>query len=287
MTDYYSLLGVSKTASEREIQRAYRKLARKLHPDLNPGDKLAEDKFKNINEAYEVLSNVESRDKYDRYGHNWRYSDQFQNTYQTGGHHFVNDNLFKNKSFDISDLFGDLGSRFSREETVAGKRLETTVTITLDEAYRGTLRRIKVSSINKGRHIEVTIPPGIDSGSVVQFALDKNYRLYVKVNITPHTEFSRKGKDLYIDVEIPFVDGILGCEIKLATLKGKINLKIPPESQNGQTLRLIGQGMPALNTPNVIGDLYVVLRHIMPSNLSDVERSLLVQFKELRHLSQA
>ena len=107
MTDYYSLLGVSKTASEREIQRAYRKLARKLHPDLNPGDKLAEGKFKNINEAYEVLSNVESRDKYDRYGHNWKYSDQFQNTYQTDGHHFVNDNFFKHKLsvFNICSIY--------------------------------------------------------------------------------------------------------------------------------------------------------------------------------------
>ena len=285
MTDYYSILGVNKTASERDIQRAYRKLARDLHPDLNPGDKLAEEEFKNINEAYEVLSNVDSRGKYDRYGLNWKYADRFQNTYQSRDD-FVNDDRFRNKTFDVSDLFGDLGGRFPNERTVPVNRLESSVTITLDEAYRGTLRRINVSNINKGRQIEVTIPPGVDKGSVVQFGLDKNHRLFVTVNIMPHNKFRRKGKDLYFDLGIPFIDGILGCEMELETLKGKINLKVPPESQNGQALRLIGQGMPVLSTPSIIGDLYVILRHVMPSDLSDKERNLLVQFKELRHLDQ-
>lgn len=286
MADYYSILGVKRTASERDIQRAYRKLARELHPDLNPGDKLAEDKFKNINEAYEVLSNGDSRGKYDRYGLNWKYADQFQGTYQSRGHHFVNDDRFRNQSFDVSDLFSGLGGRFSNERTAPVNRLETSITITLDEAYRGTLRRINVSNINKGRQIEVTIPPGVEKGSVVQFGLDKKHRLFVTVDIMSHNKFRRKGKDLYFDLEMPFIDGILGCEMELETLKGKINLKVPPESQNGQTLRLIGQGMPVLSTPGIIGDLYVVLRHVMPSNLSDMERNLLVQFKELRHLDQ-
>ena len=284
MTDYYSILGVNKTASERDIQRAYRKLARDLHPDLNPGDKLAEEEFKNINEAYEVLSNVDSRGKYDRYGLNWKYADRFQNTYQSRGHDFVNDDRFRNKTFDVSDLFGNLGGRFTNERTVPVNRLESSVTITLDEAYRGTLRRINVSNINKGRQIEVTIPPGVDKGAVVQFGLDKNHRLFVTVNIMPHNKFRRKGKDLYFDLGIPYIDGILGCEMELETLKGKINLKVPSESQNGQTLRLVGQGMPVLRTPGIIGDLYVVLRHVMPCNLSDMERKLLVEFKELRHL---
>jgi len=285
--DYYDILGVSRNASEREIKQAYRKLARKYHPDVNPGDKSAEAKFKEINEAYEVLSDKEKRQKYDRYGDQWQYADQFAqaqqqqgpfwNFSQTGGRRFHFEEA------DLDSLFGDLfggGVRSRRARPRRGQDIEHPVEITLEEAYHGTKRTIALQteepcpgcngtgyiqnlpcSVCKGtgvvpriKHLEVKIPPGVKSGSRVRIAGKggpghyggANGDLYLVTSVKPHKVFERKDDDLYVDVPVPLTVAVLGGEITVPSLKGRLALKIPPGTQNGRVFRLAGQGMPHL-----------------------------------------
>ena len=285
MESYYDIVGVPKSATDKEIRQAYRKLARKYHPDLNPGDKEAEDRFKRINEAHAVLSDPESRKKYDRYGENWKNADRIEEQYGSAASGGPFDAASQGGYDDMfqSDIFGGLGDLFGRRRRSTTTRIEGDVEVGLEEAYSGTKRQVTITAADgSNRRIEVTIPPGVDTGSVVRISPDKGQQLLLKVTVTPNKRFTRNGDDLITEVKVPLEDSILGGEVDVKTLKGKVRLKVPPESQNGQRIRLAGQGMPRRNSKGGNGNLYVAIRPVMPKNLTDDERDLVAKLKELR-----
>ena len=280
MANYYDILGVSKGVGDKELRQAFRRLARKHHPDLNPGDEVAEEKFKEINEAYEVLSEPESRSKYDRYGDRWRHADQIEaqrSRWGGGG------DLGFDVSGGLEDLLGQFSTRFGRGSRASGpRRIEADVDVTLEEAFTGAKRYVTVTSADGERRIEVTIPKGVDTDSVVRVSLDKRSKLLLKVKVSPHARFQRKGPHLHAETEAPFEDMLLGGEAEVQTLTGRVRLKVPAGSQNGSKIRLAGQGMPKLRSPEDRGDLYVTVRPRLPKDLTDEERGLIENFKELR-----
>ncbi len=290
--DYYQILGINKGAAEKEIKKAYRKLARKYHPDVNPGDNSAEAKFKEINEAYEVLSDPDKRKKYDRFGDKWQYADQFTQSGSRGpfGGFRQGGTTYEYTDFSgaggLGDIFGDLFRNFgggaSGTRTRPRKRqaIEHPTEITLEEAFSGTMRTIEVGK----RRLEVKIPPGVNDGSKVRVAMGSDQPVgdvYLVISVKPHPRFERKGANLHTEVSIPLVDAVLGGEIEVPTLKGKLALKIPPESQNGKTFKLTRQGMPHLNGSGK-GDLFAKLKVVLPTNLSDSEKKLFEKLKSLR-----
>ena len=288
---YYQVLGVKKDATEKEIKQAYRKLARKYHPDVNPGDTSTEDKFKEVNQAYEVLSDPEKRKKYDRFGENWQHADQFTGSqgpfsgFRQGGH--------RSTYYDFQDMdSGGFGSIFENLfgggqggfRTQPRKRtpLQQPVEITLEEAYSGTARTLDLG----GKRLEVKIPAGVDNGSKVRVAAGSTTGggdIHLVVTVRPHKQFERKGDNLHVEVPIDLTDAILGSEIEVPTLSGKkLALKIPPETQNGKSFRLGKQGMPKLNKKDQKGDLYAKVRIVLPEKLSTREKELFEELKSLR-----
>jgi len=285
--DYYKILGVDRKATERELKQAYRRLARQHHPDVNPGDKSAEETFKQINEAYEVLSDKDNRQKYDKYGDQWQHAEQFEKAQrqQAQGRDFGQGGrrVYYGEG-DFGSLFDDLlgGFRFDRGQAQPGRARsqEHPVEVTLEEAYRGTTRTL---SFADGKRLEVKVPAGVRTGSRVRLA-GKGARggdLYLKVTVKPHPTFERRGDDLYVGVSVPLVMAMLGGEVQVATLKGKVALKVPPETQNGRIFRLAGQGMPHLGKSSR-GDLMARVRVVLPDKLSAEEKKLFKQLGELR-----
>jgi DnaJ-class molecular chaperone len=286
--DYYKILGVDRKASEREIKQAYRKLARQYHPDVNPGDKSAEETFKQINEAYEVLSDKENRQKYDKYGDKWQYADQFeqaQRQQQASGWDFSQggSRVFYTEG-DFGSIFDDLLRGFAtgrgQPKPRRAQSQEYPVEVTLEEAYRGTTRTL---SFADGKRLEVKVPAGVRTGSRVRLAGKGAHGgdLYLRVTVKPHPTFERRGDDLYVGVSVPLATAMLGGEVQVPTLKGKVALKIPAETQNGRTFRLAGQGMPRLNNKSS-GDLMAKVRVVLPDKLSAKEKELFQQLGELR-----
>jgi curved DNA-binding protein len=300
--DYYQLLGVSRGASEKEIRQAYRRLARQHHPDLNPGDKAAEVRFKEIGEAYEVLSDADKRKKYDRYGHNWQQAEAAEAAARDGGFRdfrwgpaqggtrFETSGNFDESVF--GDLFGDLlgGARTGgrgRRMAMAGEDYEQPVEVTLEEAFSGSQRVLTLQTPGGStRRLEVKIPPGVTDGSRIRIAGEggpgfgggPNGDLYLVTSVRPHPSFERKGDDLYVDAPVPLHIMVLGGEAEVPTLKGtRLALRIPPETQNGRVFRLAGQGMPRLGGAGR-GDLYATAKAVLPTALTDRERQL---FEEL------
>lgn len=303
--DYYKTLGVDRNAEEKEIKKAYRKLARQYHPDVNPGDKAAEEHFKDINEAYEVLSDPEKRRKYDQLGSSWQ---QWQRTGRDPGgfdwsqwssaaqpagvrveYRDLGDlgDLFGGRDFSdfFQSIFGGMGAPQSRPRR--GQDYTQPVEITLEEAFQGTARMIQ----KDGRRLEVKIPPGVRTGSKVRVAGEGSPGLaggaggdlYLEVNVLPHSIFEREGDDLHCEVPVSVYTAVLGGEIKVPTLSGDVMLNIPPETQSGRTFRLRGKGMPNLRNPKKRGDLYARLMIQIPPKLSQREREL---FRELANLRQ-
>ncbi|MFO8101420.1 MAG: DnaJ C-terminal domain-containing protein [Dehalococcoidia bacterium] len=286
--DYYQILGINRDASEKEIKQAYRKLARKYHPDVNPGDKSSEAKFKEVNEAYEVLSDSEKRKKYDRFGDQWQYADQFagagtQNPFGQGNIHFDFGDMGGGGGFEsiFGDLFGGFGgggATGTRTRPQRKRATEHPVEITLEEAFAGTTRLIDVG----GKRLEARIPAGVDDGSKVHLKQPSG-DIYLVISVRPHKQFERKGNDLHVEVPVPLTDAVLGGEIEVPTLMGKkLALKIPPETQNGKSFRLSKQGMPRLNKPGERGDLFARIRIVLPTNLSEKEKELFEELKSLR-----
>jgi molecular chaperone DnaJ len=320
--DYYSVLGVSRNASEREIKQAYRKLARQYHPDVNAGDKSAEAKFKRINEAYEVLSDKEKRRKYDQFGDQWQYADQFAqarrqqtpfwNFSQAGGQ------SFRFEEADLGSLFGDLfggGIRRRQVRPRRGKDIKYPVEVTLEEAYHGTKRAIALQteqpcsdckgtgliqnlpcSVCRGsgvvsgvKRLEVKIPSGVRDGSRVRiagkgepgYAGGTSGDLYLVVSVKPHRLFKRKGDDLYVEVAVPLTVAVLGGEVFVPSLKGKLALRVPPETQSGRAFRLAGRGMPHLGDSSH-GDLLAKVSVVLPTKLSGEEKKLFERLSQLR-----
>lgn len=309
--DYYKTLGIDRNADEKEIKRAYRRLAREFHPDVNPGDAQAEERFKEINEAHEVLGDPEKRAKYDQFGTSWQ---QYQRTgsdpsgfdwsrWTSGGHrgggtrvefHDLND-LFGGGSGGFSDffntLFGDTSVRtrgFSRRGAGAmrGQDLEQPVKITLEEALQGTRRLLE----KDGRRLEVKIPRGVKTGSRIRIAGEGESSgggmpsgdLYLKVNVEPHPTFTRDGDNLHCEIDLDLYTAILGGEVRASTLDGYVTLKVPPETQSGRTFRLRGKGMPKLKGRDERGDLYVKARVQLPQDLNSREKQLFRELADMR-----
>lgn len=311
--DYYRILGVDRNASEQDIKRAYRRLARQFHPDVNPGDKQAEERFKEINEAYEVLSDPAKREKYDRLGASWQqwqrmggdpgqfdWSQWFSST--PGGVHVQ-------WSGDIGDLFGSsgaglfseffraifggMGSAGRRARSTGGawagrgKDAEADVEITLEEAFHGTTRTLE----NNGRRIRVKIPPGARDGSKVRIA-GKGHPgpsgcpsgdLYLNIKVKPHPVFRRERDDLYCDVKVDLYTAVLGGQVRLTTLDGDVELKIPPGTSSGTTFRLRGKGMPDPHDNTRRGDLLATVMVQVPTRLTARERDLFEELARLRN----
>ena len=285
MAEYYEVLGVPRTADDKGIRQAYRRLARKYHPDLNPGDENAEKRFKEINEAHEVLSDPEARKKYDAYGSRWKNADQFEArgpfTHGGGGAADVGADVFSG----FEDILGRSRSRRAGWTSTAS-RLETPVTVSLEDAFHGSVHNVTLTSSTGQRRVEVTVPPGVDTGSRVRFTLNRDTEILLKVTVTPHERLERKGDDLYMEAQVPFEDVVLGGETRIDTLTGRLHVKVPGGTQNGQRIRLARQGMPKLKTPKERGDLYVTVRPVLPKELSDDERRLLEEVRRLRFGSE-
>lgn len=280
MADYYAELGIGRDADEKEVRSAFRRLARQHHPDLNPGDEKAEERFKRVNEAYEVLSDDEKRKAYDKYGDNWRRAEEIEAQYGAGTHRTTTSAGFGG----FEDLLG--GFRFGNFEGFGAGRppmakLETDVEVTLEEAFSGSQHIVTISRGGQDRRIEVTIPRGVATGSVVRVRPGQGQELLLNVTVTPHRRFTRRGADLYLDVDVPFEDAILGGSVDVTTMERPVELTVPPESRNGQRIRLAGKGMPILGSPDSRGDLYVVLRPVMPRGLTGEQKELVRKLSEL------
>jgi curved DNA-binding protein len=293
--DYYTILGVDRGASEQEIKKAYRKLARKYHPDINPGDKQAEAKFKEINEANDVLSDKEKREKYDRFGRDWQ---RYQQAGSAGDFDWGSYAGGGGGGGDMSDFFEQLfgGGRRSSgggfNFRVDGQDVEHQVDITLEEAFAGTQRTLQFSNPNgTPRTITVKIPAGIENGGKVRVSGEggpgrnggRKGDLLLVANILRHPRFERDGDDLRLRLPVDMFTMLLGGEAQVTTLDGKtIKLKVPAGTANGKVIRLTGQGLPRLRNIGTRGDLYVTLEALLPATLSDRERELVEELRAMR-----
>ncbi len=326
--DYYKILGVDRKASAKDIKAAYRRLAKQHHPDMNPNDKEAEARFKEINEAHEVLGNPDKRKKYDEMGANWKqYESAFgqgggngrENPFGAGWQAYSTTGGFggtRNQARTLSEeeleqLFGE-GSPFSgfyytffgggedmgeqahfrsRPRARRGLDLEQLVDITLEEAYSGAVRVMEMTREDgQVRRIEARIPAGVEDGARIRLSGQgmpgsnggPAGDLYLIVHVLPHRLFERKGNDLHVKVDVPLTVAMLGGEVLVPTIGGKVMLKLPAETPNGKVFRLKGKGMLIGNAPGSCGDLHVETRVVLPKNLSEEERSLFEELARLR-----
>ncbi len=301
--DYYSILGVTKTASQAEIKKAYRGLAKKYHPDKNKGDKAAEDKFKDISEAYEVLGDEEKRKQYDQLGSNWR---QFQNAGgggrqqygQQGGQYYEGDfgDMFGGGggggfSDFFQQFFGGGGAGFGQQaggrgQARKGQDYQAELELSLHEAYVGTSRLINLQN----QQLRITTKPGVADGQQLRIkgkggpamGGGANGDLYINVKVHPDPRFERQGNDLHTTLAIDLYTALLGGDAQVNTMTGQLKLKIPAGTNPGSSLRLRGKGMPVYGKTDQFGDLYVKIEVKMPTNLTDEERQLLEKLRDLR-----
>lgn len=289
--DYYKILGIEKNASEDEIKKAYRKLARKHHPDLNPNDKEAQKKFQQINEANEVLSDPEKRKKYDQYGNDWKQAEQFEQQRQSGSHRQQGSaqGFSGFEGHDFSDffesMFGQGGSR--RQHTkFRGQDYHAELQLNLEAAMT---THQQVLTIN-GKNIRITIPAGAENGQQIKL---KDYGapgvnggpagdLYITFNIATHPVYKRLGNDLYMSTTINLYTALLGGETTIDTLSGKVKLTVKPETQPGTKIRLKGKGFPVYKKEGQHGDLYITYNVQLPANLTEKEKALFTELKNLK-----
>ncbi|MEP7288250.1 MAG: J domain-containing protein [Chloroflexota bacterium] len=297
--DYYKVLGVEKSADDQEIKKAFRKLARKFHPDLHPGDKDAEKQFKELNEAYEVLSDADKRAKYDQLGSNYQ---QWQrNGGQNAGFNWADWSTqpgsssgsyrpeFTEGSPEFSDffstIFGGGRTRETYKQPIKGRDLEQTIEITLEEAFKGTERVLN----RGGKKKTIRIPPGSADGTRIRvtgegetgYAGGASGDLFLIVTVKTTPDFERHDDDLYTDLKISLFTAVLGGEVQVATLSGNVKLRIPVGTQSGKTIRISDRGMPRLRQPDQRGDLYARVLIQVPTTLTDEERALFEQLANL------
>jgi len=301
--DYYQILGVDKNVSVEEIKKAYRKLSLEYHPDRNYGKsekekKVAEEKFKEINEAKEVLTDLEKRKKYDQYGKDWAHADQFeqakraqqQQPFGGGGQSFSSDD-FGGGAFSefFESLFGGGGHSRSyggRSAKYRGQDYESELKINLTDAFTTHKQTITVN----GKNIRFTIPAGIEDGQKIRLKAHGGEGvnggpagdLYITFSIVNNTPFKRVGSDLYLTQDIDLYTALLGGEITIDTLSGKVKLKIKPETQNGTKVRLKEKGYPVYKQEGQFGDLYITLNVKLPTNLTHQQKELIKQLSEMK-----
>ena len=299
--DYYKVLGVERKATQDEIKKTYRKLAMKFHPDQNPGNKTAEEKFKDINEAYEVLSDPKKRAHYDQLGESYN---QWQSRGGNPGNFNWNDwvnqqprgqsrqvdfgdygDVFGGFSDFFSAIFGGMpgGARTATRQPARAQVIEQKVEITLEEAYRGTQRLFQIGD----KRIEVKIPAGATTGTKVRMAGavpssmgGHKGDLHLVVEILPHSRFKVDGANLTTEIKIDLFTAVLGGSTTVSTLSGEVRLTIPAGTQAGQKIRLSGRGLPKLKEPNTFGDLFVLVKVDLPKKLTDKQRKLFEQLRD-------
>jgi curved DNA-binding protein len=291
--DYYKIMGVEKGASEDDIKKAYRKLARKYHPDLNPNDKASEQKFKEVNEANEVLSNAENRAKYDKYGKDWQHAEAFeqanqqqqrQRTYQQDASGGFGDS-------DYSDFFesmfgGGMGRGRSQSVRFRGQDYQAELHLDLTEVYTTHKRTLTVN----GKNIRLTIPAGVKDGQVIRIKGQggegvnggPSGDLILSFSIKNNTKFKLDGDNLYATVDLDLYLALLGGEIMVDTFDGKVKLKVKPETQSGTKVKLKGKGFPVYKQEGEFGDLYLTYQLKIPTNLTEKEKELFAELSKLR-----
>ncbi len=296
--DYYKILGVDKNAGQKDIKSAYRKLARKFHPDLNPNNPDAKKSFQQINEAHEVLSDPEKRKKYDQYGKDWQHSDEFEKARQQSRqyqHQYGNSGNYRGFTSmedegEFSDFFENLfGASFSGRRSSRARRRGEDYTaelhLTLKDAYQTHKRELEVN----GKKIRITIPAGIENGQTIKISGHggpgmnggPHGDIYIKFAIKNDPQFKRLNNDLHTVVELDLYTAVLGGELILETLAGKIKLQVKPETQSGSKIKLKGKGFPVYKSKYDFGDLYVTYSVKVPQNLSEREKSMFMELSEI------
>ncbi len=292
--DYYKILGVSKNASKEEIKRAYRRLAKKYHPDLNPGDKEAQEKFKDINEAYEVLSDDNKRRQYDAFGSTYNFThgqhfdpsqfgfenfgNGFQYTYTTTGGEDFSDffkMFFGGRDFNFKDIFG------SNRKERARQTYETEIYITMEEGYKGTTKKISLNIGNENKKLSVKLPKGILPGKKIKIKGEKagiNGDVYLKVNFIEEENRKLEGLDIYVKKDIYPWEAVFGTKIVVETMAGKLKVSIPENMVGGKKIRIPGKGYRDMKGNT--GDLYIIANIVNPPNLTEEQRKLYQKLKE-------
>ncbi|WP_341220222.1 J domain-containing protein [Polaribacter atrinae] len=291
--DYYKVLGITKNASEADIKKAYRKLARRYHPDLNPNDKTAEKNFKEINEANEVLSNPENRKKYDKYGEHWQNGEAYEQDKQRQQEHQnrSQSNQSGYSQEDFSDIFGDMfgGGASSGRRTNAkfrGQDYNSEIQLHLKDVYETQKQVITVN----GKNIRITIPAGVENGQVIKIKGHggvgvnggPNGDLYIQFSIVNNTKFKRDKDNLYLDVDLDVYTALLGGQLMVDTFDGKVKLTIKPETENGAKVKLKGKGFPKYRKEGQFGDLYITYQLKIPTKLSEKEIELIKELQKQR-----
>ncbi|NTW33036.1 MAG: J domain-containing protein [Bacteroidetes bacterium] len=290
--DYYKILGIDKTATQEDIKKAFRKLARKYHPDLNPNDKDAKLNFQQINEANEVLSDPEKRKKYDQYGNDWQHAEEFEKNkqYQRQSPNSRGAGFSGAQSEgDFSDFFesmfgGASRSGRSRQVKYRGEDYNAEIHLDLIDAYKTHKQTLTVN----GKNIRITIPAGIDNGQTIKIAGHggqginggPNGDLYITFSIGNHPKYKRLENNLYTTVDLDFYIAVLGGEITIDTLNGKVKLKVNPETQNGSKIKLKGKGFPVYKNEGQFGDLYVTYIIKIPTNLTEKQKVLFTELSK-------
>lgn len=290
--DYYKILEINKTATEADIKKAYRKLARKYHPDLNPDNKGAENKFKAINEANEVLSDSAKRKKYDAFGKDWKHADEFKNAQQQQSTRNANQQQdYGAFTGDFSDFFesmyGGSSRNTGRQTKFRGQDLHAELHLNLKDVYTSQQQTLTVN----GKNIRLTFPAGIENGQVIKITGHgttganggPNGDLYITFSISNHTLFKREGSNLYSNVDLNLYTALLGGEVLIDTFDGKVKLKVAPETQAGSKIKLKGKGFPVYKQENDFGDLYITYQIKLPTSLSVKEKELLTELQKIRN----
>ena len=291
--DYYKILGIDKTATPKDIKNAYRKLARKHHPDLNPNNKDAKKNFQEINEANEVLSDPEKRKKYDQYGENWQHSEQFEKErkYQEQSSNARGARYSGGQSEgDFSDFFesmfgGAAGASRSRQVKYRGEDYNSELHLDLIDAFKTHKQTLTVN----GKNIRITIPAGIENGQTIKIAGHggqginggPNGDLYITFSIANHSQIKRLENNLYTTIDLDLFTAVLGGEITINTLDGKVKLKVKPETQNGSKVKLKDKGFPVYKNEGRFGDLYVTYSIKIPTNLTDRQKALFSELSKM------
>lgn len=290
--DYYKILGVSKNATENDIKKAYRKLARKYHPDLNPNDKDAEQKFKEVNEANEVLSNPENRKKYDEYGEHWQHAEEYEKAKHQEQYQKSTGNQYGGYSEeDFSDFFGSMfGGRSSQSHgqqvKFKGQDFNAQLQLNLKDVYTTHKQTLTVNNKN----IRITIPAGVENGQIIKIKGHggkgvnggPNGDLFIEFSVINTSQFKRDGNNLFASVDLDLYKALLGGEIMVNTFDGKVKLTVKPETQNGTKVKLKGKGFPKYKKEGQFGDLYVTYNLKTPTKLSKKEKELFTELSNLR-----